>query len=199
MWPIGSAPVVDGAPPVRRTQWTSGTGEYPATGPPTRRRRVRRAAPVHPERAVGGRLTGIVDRNRAAPLAGAAHRDDVVRIDRARRRRLAVAGREDHRPPLGGVLHRSAVVEQPRLDRGVLVPRDATVEGDDRRPSGLRSRGRLRARHLMRPARGDTAGHATGREARLRVHHPGHHRADEVVGFVGHPSGDAAVDRTRRG
>jgi hypothetical protein len=33
MWPIGSAPDVDGAPPLWRIQRTSATGSYPATGP----------------------------------------------------------------------------------------------------------------------------------------------------------------------
>ncbi len=33
MWPIGSAPVVEGAPAVRRTHTARGTGAYPAKGP----------------------------------------------------------------------------------------------------------------------------------------------------------------------
>ena len=33
MWPIGSAPDVDGAPPLWRIQRTAARGAYPATGP----------------------------------------------------------------------------------------------------------------------------------------------------------------------
>ncbi len=37
MCPMGSAPVVDGAPAVRRTQMASGTGAKPLSGPPMTR------------------------------------------------------------------------------------------------------------------------------------------------------------------
>ena len=127
MCPIGSAPVVDGAPAVRRTQTASGTGAYPLIGPP-----ITRFAWGAPRLSIQRMQspTGmpvLVDRHGARPLAGAAHRLDLVRLDDPGRHRAA--GRVgDELPPLGRVLHRAAAREQPGLDRAVVVPRDATGE-----------------------------------------------------------------------
>ncbi len=78
MWPIGSAPEVDGAPPVLRTHLPIAVGEYPTTGPPIAARLWRPPrVSIHITQGPTG-YPLLVDGHGARPLPGARDRDDLL-------------------------------------------------------------------------------------------------------------------------
>ena len=84
MWPIGSAPEVEGTPPLWRIQRASAIGEYPPTGPPTARRTMGAPRVSNHMRHAPTGMPGGVDRNGARPLAGARDGHDALGRDHPR-------------------------------------------------------------------------------------------------------------------
>ncbi len=137
MWPIGSAPVVDGAPAVLRTQTTSGTGEYPLTGPLMTR--FEYGAPrlsiqrMQSPTGVPCSSTGTVLDHWPVQLTASIRLASTTPEAMARRAASVTSSHHSAAsctaPPPG---------RQPGLDRAVVVPRDASGERDqpDLRPAG---------------------------------------------------------------
>ena len=190
MCPMGSAPDVDGAPPLCRTQRATGQrARSPPTGPPTA---APGAAPPRVSSHMTQSPTGRPSSSTGTVLAHCPVHDTATTWPRRtapsawpvgwRRDEAHHSSASWTAPPPGAAgsaaqwcsLQATAPVSDTSPTLGPPVPE---VDGEDEPVVGRAARASGRRRGCL-----------------LAVHHVGHHRLDELVGLVGHPPGHAAVD-----